>query len=41
MQRKREKLTLEWGMDPVPDEPLSTERHVRFSGTGLWYTEMG
>ncbi|HBI24134.1 MAG TPA: DNA methylase [Nitrospiraceae bacterium] len=32
LKEKREKLMMEWGMDPVPDEPLPTERMRGFSG---------
>lgn len=32
LKKKREKLMLEWGMDPVPDELLPNERARGFSG---------
>ncbi|MBU4446672.1 DUF1156 domain-containing protein [bacterium] len=35
LQEKREKLMLEWGMDPVPDEPLPPKESHRAVGSQL------
>ena len=39
--KKRDQLTLEWGIDAVPDETSAAERYIRFSRARLWHIEVG
>ncbi len=39
--KKRKKLTLEWGMDPVPEELMDTKDPNTVAGRGYGFTEWG
>ena len=39
--KKREKLTLEWGIDPVPDEVMNTKDPNTVAGRGYGFTKWG
>ncbi|MBE7435443.1 MAG: DUF1156 domain-containing protein [Anaerolineales bacterium] len=38
LKQKREKLMPEWGMDPIPDEPMNTKDPNTVAGRGYGYT---
>jgi len=41
LEEKREKLMLEWGMDPVPDEPMNTNDPTTVAGRGYGVKNWG
>ena len=41
LKEKREKLMLEWGMDPVPDEPMNTNDPTTVAGRGYGVKNWG
>ena len=41
LKEKREKLMLEWGIDPVPDELMNTKDPTTVAGRGYGFTKWG
>lgn len=41
LKEKRERLMIEWGIDPVPDEPMNTDDPTTVAGRGYGFTKWG